>query len=152
MACIGRHSIGVIAEMEASMVLTGRCHCGAVRYEVSGEALTHALCHCRDCRRHAGAPMVGWCMFPAAAVRLLTGTAKIYSSSEHGRRHFCAACGTGLFYTNDSVLPGIIDVQSATLDDPDAIPARAHVQVADRIGWMQQAHELPAFERYPPRA
>jgi hypothetical protein len=47
--------------------------------------------------------------------------------------------------------PGIIDIQSATYDDPDAIPARAHIQVAERIRWMDRAHELPAFERYPPR-
>jgi hypothetical protein len=26
------------------------------------------------------------------------------------------------------------------------------IQVAERIGWMERAHELPAFERYPPRA
>jgi hypothetical protein len=23
------------------------------------------------------------------------------------------------------------------------------VQAAERIGWMEHAHELPAFERYP---
>jgi hypothetical protein len=39
-----------------------------------------------------------------------------------------------------------------TYDDPDAVPARAHIQVADRIGWMERAHELPQFERYPPRS
>ena len=27
----------------------------------------------------------------------------------------------------------------------------AHIQVAERIRWMERAHELPAFERYPPR-
>ena len=51
---------------------------------------------------------------------------------------------------NAIMLPGIIDVQSATYDDPDAVPARAHIQVAERIGWMDRAHELPAFDRYPP--
>ena len=72
-------------------------------------------------------------------------------SSQHGRRHFCPDCGTGLFYTNAEMLPGIIDIQSATYDDPDSVPARAHIQVAERIKWMERAHELPAFERYPPR-
>src|SRR3569832_906940 len=38
------------------MAITGGCHCGAIRYEIEGEALTHALCHCTDCRRCAGAP------------------------------------------------------------------------------------------------
>ena len=133
------------------MAITGGYHCGAVRYEAEGEALTHALCHCKDCRRHAGAPMVGWTMYKESAIRVTKGAPKIYHSSESGRRHFCADCGTGLFYMNAQILPGIVDVQSATYDDPDLVPARAHIQIAERIGWMARAHELPTFERYPPQ-
>lgn len=133
------------------MTITGGCHCGAIRYEALGEPITHALCHCNDCRRHAGAPMVGWTMFPADAVKLTRGEPKVYASSKEGRRHFCGACGTGLFYRNAVVLPGILDIQSGTYDDPDATPARAHIQVAERISWMERAHELPTFDRYPPQ-
>lgn len=133
------------------MSATGGCHCGAIRYAADGEVLTHALCHCTDCRRHAGAPMVGWTMYPIAAVTLLQGEPRIYASSEHGRRHFCADCGTGLFYTNEAMLPGIIDVQSATYDEPALIPAQCHIQVAERISWMGDAHTLPTFERFPPQ-
>lgn len=70
-------------------------------------------------------------------------------SSENGRRHFCADCGTGLFYYNAVNLPGIADVQIATLDDPSAITPQIHVQTAERLAWMERAHELPAFSRYP---
>ena len=129
-------------------MLKGRCHCGAIRYEMAAEVLHHALCHCADCRRHAGAPMVAWAMVPAGQVKV-TGQPAVYRSSEHGRRHFCGACGTGLFYVNEAVLPGMVDVQTGTLDDPAALPARAHIQVAERIAWMETAHELPAFQRYP---
>lgn len=131
------------------MTITGGCHCGAIRYAIEGEALTHALCHCSDCRRHAGAPMVGWTMYRAEQVKVTAGTPKIYHSSQNGRRHFCAGCGAGLLYMNEVMLPGIIDIQSATYDDPELIPARAHIQVAERIGWMKTAHELPEFQRYP---
>lgn len=131
--------------------MTGGCHCGATRYEVGGEPITHVLCHCTDCRRSAGAPMVGWTMYPIEAVKVTRGAAKAYASSEHGRRHFRADCGTGIFYTNAEILPGIIDIQSATLDDPDAMPPRYHTQIAERIKWMERAHELPVFERYAPR-
>ncbi len=132
------------------MIIEGGCHCGAVRYRIDGDAMTHALCHCSDCRRSAGAPVVSWTMFPAAALQVVKGATKTYASSEHGRRQFCADCGTGLFYTNAQQLPGIVDVQSSTFDDPDVIPAEAHIQVAERIGWMAKAHELPQFERFPP--
>lgn len=127
----------------------GQCHCGAIRYQLSGDPLHHALCHCTDCRRHAGAPMVGWAMFKSESVTVTRGRPKIYASSKNGRRHFCADCGTGLFYTNDEILPGITDVQSGTLDDPGALPAQAHIQTAERLGWMKSAHTLPEFERFP---
>ena len=132
------------------MKIAGGCHCGAIRYEAEGEALTSALCHCTDCRRHAGAPMVAWTMYRKEAVKVIAGEPRTYASSENGRRQFCANCGTGLFYTNDKILPGIIDIQSATYDDPGVVSPRAHIQVAERIAWMKEAHLLPTFERYPP--
>lgn len=132
------------------MTTTGQCHCGAIRYKLSGEPQHHTLCHCTDCRRAAGAPMVGWAGYPADALNVTRGEAKVYSSSEHARRHFCGECGTGLFYYNEVILPGTVDVQTATLDDPDAVPPQAQIQVADRISWMKEAHSLPEFERYPP--
>jgi hypothetical protein len=135
---------------EERMNLAGKCHCGNVRYEIEGKPIGHALCHCSDCRRHSGAPMVGWAMFHAESVKTIKGDPYIYNSSEHGRRHFCGNCGTGLFYSNAETLPGIIDVQSATLDEPDLLPPEFHTQVAERISWSEKAHELPVFERYPP--
>ena len=132
-------------------MLEGGCHCRAIRYRIEGEAITHALCHCTDCRRHAGAPVVGWTMYPTAAVSVIKGQPKVYISSDNGRRHFCGDCGTGIFYFNELILPGLIDIQSATYDNPDAVPAQAQIQVAKRIGWMKTAHNLPEFERYPPQ-
>jgi hypothetical protein len=92
--------------------------------------------------------MVAWGLVRRDQIAI-EGETKDYASSEHGRRHFCPACGTSLFYTNDVVFPGQVDVQVCTLDDPDAIAPSAQIQVAERIGWMERAHDLPAFERYP---
>jgi hypothetical protein len=90
-------------------------------------------------------------MYRSDALKLVRGSLKTYESSAAGRRQFCADCGTGLFYLNAQMLPGIVDVQSATFDNPDAIPAQAHIQIAERIAWMANAHELPMFERFPPQ-
>ena len=95
--------------------------------------------------------MVGWAMFKAENVTVTKGTPKVYASSTDGRRHFCGDCGTGLFYTNANMLPGVIDVQTATLDDPNSLPAQNHIQVAERLAWMENAHTLPTFDRYPPQ-
>ena len=126
----------------------GQCHCGAIHYETSGEPVYHAVCHCGDCRRATGAPMVSWALYPEAAVTI-AGSPKSYESSEHGRRLFCGDCGSSLFYTNAVVFPGLIDVQTGTLDDPGFIPAGAQVQVAERVGWVAELASIPTFERYP---
>lgn len=131
------------------MTLQGGCQCGAVRYEVNGTPQHVALCHCSDCRKSAGAPMVAWAAFAEAEFTLLQGDVTTFNSSGTAMRSFCPKCGTGIAYRNAEFLPGIVDIQSATLDDPAALPAGAHIQVAERIGWMADAHSLPEFQRYP---
>lgn len=130
------------------MTISGRCHCGAISYAAEGESLHHAVCHCGDCRRHAGAPMVGWIAFKAEQVAI-KGVPVTYASSEHGRRQFCGTCGTGLFYINEAMLPGLIDIQSCTLDDPETSPPGAQIQLAEQLGWTKTLDRLPRFDRYP---
>ena len=130
------------------MARTGQCHCGAIRYTATGEPEHHALCHCTDCRRWSGAPMVGWIAFKADAVAI-EGEPATYRSSEHGLREFCGTCGTGLFYRNEAILPGIVDIQSGTLDDPAANAPAAHIMVAERLAWMDAVEAMPKFNTYP---
>jgi hypothetical protein len=127
----------------------GGCHCGAVRYEVHGEPKHVALCHCSDCRRSAGAPMVSWAAFAEEDFTLSQGDITVFNSSGSALRGFCPKCGSGLTYRNADYLPGIVDIQSATFDDPNAFAPQAHIQTAERIAWMEDAHHLPSFERFP---
>ncbi|MES2494410.1 MAG: GFA family protein [Pseudomonadota bacterium] len=131
------------------MGLTGGCQCGAVRYAVQGQPQHVALCHCRDCRSSAGAPMVCWAAFAEADFSVTQGEPVTFNSSGSAMRSFCGTCGTGLFYRNAEFLPGIVDIQSVTLDDPELVPPHVHIQVAERLHWMEQADLLPRFDRFP---
>jgi hypothetical protein len=115
---------------------------------MSSDTVHQAICHCSDCRRHSGAPMVAWGLVKNEDLKV-EGETKEYASSEHGRRHFCPQCGTSLFYTSEAVFPGQTDVQIATLDDPDAIVPQAQIQTAERIRWMGKLDSMVKFERYP---
>ncbi len=128
---------------------TGGCQCGAVRYEVTGEPEHNALCHCSDCRASSGAPLVAWTAYKNTAFKVTKGEAVDFNSSGNAHRHFCGTCGTGLYYTNAEMLPGIVDIQTATLDDAESAAPLAHIQIAERLSWMEDAHLLPVFERYP---
>jgi hypothetical protein len=131
------------------MSIQGGCQCGAVRYELRGEPKHTALCHCQDCRKSAGAPVVAWTAFADSDFALLAGTLTTFNSSGTAMRSFCPVCGTGIAYRNAEYLPGIVDIQTATLDDPQAFPPQVHIQTAERIGWMAEAHTLPEFARFP---
>ena len=43
--------------------LEGGCQCGAIRYQISGEPVMAAICHCAMCRRANAAPAVAWAMY-----------------------------------------------------------------------------------------
>jgi hypothetical protein len=131
------------------MKLEGGCHCGTVRYSVEGEPKHVALCHCTDCRKSSGAPTVAWAAYSAPEFALTSGVPSAYNSSGAAMRHFCPTCGSGLYYINEEVLPGLVDIQVATLDDPSALAPQAQIQVAERIGWMKDIAGLHEFERYP---
>ena len=64
-------------------------------------------------------------------------------------RAFCGTCGTPLFFVNEAALPGIVDIQSVTLDQPDEFAPQAQIQTAERRSYMAKLDDLPAFERFP---
>jgi hypothetical protein len=131
------------------MSYSGRCLCGAIRFELSGNPHAVAVCHCTDCQRSAGAPLVAWADFPEAAVKVTAGTPKTINSSGSAMRSFCPECGSGLFYRNADVLPGLVAVQTATLDNPSRLAPTVQVQVAERQSWVPDLAKLKAYERFP---
>jgi len=93
--------------------------------------------------------MVTWAAFAGTALTVTKGVPKTINSSGTALRSFCADCGSGLFYRNEAVLPGIVDIQTSTLDDPNALPPTMQIQTAERLHWMKQVNDLAEFERFP---
>ena len=125
-------------------MLTGGCLCGAVRYAAAGIPFHETICHCTDCRRAVGAASVAWFTVPAASFSWVAGTPAAYASSPGVRRRFCATCGTSLTFEGAA---GEVDVATATLDDPAAMPPRDHTFAASRLGWDVIADGLPVYQR-----
>lgn len=130
------------------MKITGSCHCGAVSFVADGSPVYHSLCHCNDCRRWSGAPAAGWMAFKKEQVTVV-GKTTSYKSSKNAFREFCSSCGTGLFYRNDSTLPGIIDIQSGTIDDISHYPPTTQIMVKHQLPWMDRIDLIPKFHEYP---
>ena len=74
-----------------------------------------------------------------------------YASSENGRRSFCGTCGTPLFAT-DIRDPGMLAINSVTLDTPEVLPPTFHIYYDSHIAWAPACDNLPQFARGRPKA
>ena len=128
----------------------GGCLCGAVRYRVTAPPVSTSNCHCTMCQKAAGAAFVSWMTFPNKSFAITTGNLSIFKSSQNGERGFCGTCGSALTFahTGDS---GLIDITTATADNPAAWPPTHHIWTSTRIPWLHANEDLPSYESRAPR-
>ena len=83
--------------------LTGKCLCGAVRFEVTPPTKWCAHCHCSLCRRAHGAAFVTWFGVDRSGFELVAGDAELswYQSTPEARRGFCSKCGSTIFFESE---------------------------------------------------
>ena len=125
---------------------TGRCLCGAVRYECGPLLYPPTLCHCESCRRASGAHALGWVTVAASNLVFTHGRPAEFSSSVGRTRGFCGACGSPLSYRTQSRLAEV-DVTLGTLDEPGRTVPVDHIWMEDAPGWDRPADGLPCYPR-----
>jgi hypothetical protein len=133
------------------MTQTGRCLCGAITYEIAGDLIATAVCHCDHCQRQSGG---------AFSVNLIVHESQIVVSGElstfedrgeHGdavyvHRRFCAQCGSPIY--SGLVEPaGVLAVKAGTLDDRSGVTPTVEVWCDDKQPWVQ----LPGMAASLPR-
>jgi hypothetical protein len=124
--------------------LTGRCLCGAIRYECGSPLCPPTLCHCESCRRAAGAHAVGWLTVRSAELRYAAAAPREFESSPGVHRAFCERCGTPLTYRN-ARRPGEIDVTVCSLEQPGMAAPADHIWMQDAPPWDRPADGLPQY-------
>jgi hypothetical protein len=116
-------------------MLEGGCFCGQIRYEAHGIPFNATLCHCADCRRVTGAPLVAWFSVARSDFQFVAGNPKRFASSPKVSRSFCPDCGTPLTYHHDDH-PTEIDIATCTLDTPETVPPQDHVHTRSELSWV----------------
>jgi len=104
------------------------------------------VCHCRSCRRVAGAPVVAWLTFAKTDFQFTRGTPSEFRSSNPVRRTFCGACGTPLTYEHDDA-SATIDVTTCSGDDANVFPPTHHSWLRDDLHWVRFGDGLPVFQQ-----
>ena len=121
----------------------GRCLCGAITFELSGEPLWVAHCHCESCRRQTGSIPATFVGYQADQVNYNNTEPAEFESSPQIFRGFCANCGSAIHYRPQQ--DEEIHLYLGVFDDPSRYRAERHVFYDEHIRGYEMADNLPRF-------
>ena len=129
-----------------SGVHIGRCFCGAVELEVSGDPEGMGYCHCSSCRSWSAGPVNAFSLWKPEAVKVTRGEDKLksYQQSDNSIRQFCSDCGGHMMTSHPQW--GLIDVYAATIPSLELQPG-VHVNYAETVLRMKDG--LPKLKDFP---
>lgn len=131
-------------------IVTGRCLCEQVRYEIRGEFGTAYNCHCSKCRRWHGAAFRSRASIRRDQFRWLTGEDRlsVYKSSATTTKYFCSTCGSNLISTYDD-RPEVLGIALGPLEQNPGVMPAAHIFVGSKAPWYPITDDLPQYENWP---
>jgi hypothetical protein len=132
---------------------TGGCHCGAIRFEVTGEPLRAQICHCDDCRRSGGSAFATNVFVNTDDLKITKGEPRWFhwqanSGNKRGRA-FCGDCGTSVYVSNEA-RPGMRGVRIGSIDDASFVKPWAHVWVSRALASTNLSDDLEKFDQQAP--
>lgn len=138
--------------MTASIEREAACTCGQLRIRLKGEARIVSSCHCLACQRRTGA------LFGVSAFYARDQVVSTQGKRSTFRRQgdsgawlsfqFCPACGSTVFWENES-LPDIVSVAVGAFADP-GFPAPVRTAWAEtRHKWLQFPPGMPTHPQAP---
>lgn len=118
--------------MSEDKTYKGSCFCGAVKFEVSGQAAAMGYCHCESCRHWSAGPVNAFSLWPAQSLKITQGADSIgsYSKTPASIRKWCKQCGGHLF--TDHPGWGLVDVYAALLPQLVFAPS-VHVHYQETV-------------------
>lgn len=126
-------------------ILTGKCLCETVRYQVADEFRYSLICHCSQCRRATGAANKPFAGIEFAKLAITQGSGSILRYGE-GMNHDirCGKCGSLLY----SVVQegAFVHVTLGTLAELPSLQPSAHIFVGSKAAWEHISDELPQRE------
>ncbi|MEY4373822.1 MAG: hypothetical protein RL219_2591 [Actinomycetota bacterium] len=134
-----------------NMTMTGRCLCGSVSYEFTGDPIATAVCHCSHCQRQGGSAFSVNIVGHESQLKV-TGTLTTYNEmGERGdqvyvRRKFCSKCGSPIV-SDLALSEGIIAVKAGTLDDTSGVKPTVQAWCVDRQPWVDLPGMAITLER-----
>lgn len=133
-------------------MLTGKCFCGAVQYQIDQDIDTLVFCHCSRCRRESASAYNAITVVLNESLKITEGQSAIKTYSDKGTdRHFCGNCGSQLFSEGPHA-PGMYYFRVGTLTSDISPERKLHIFTGSKASWDEIGDNLPAFDEMPPQA
>jgi len=132
-------------------LVTGRCLCGAVRFEFDQPPIGARACWCRDCQYLSSGNASITAIFRTETFRVSGALGEYVSAADSGsmiRRRFCPRCGTPLFSEALSQ-PDLMVVRAGALDDPEIGRPSSFIWTASAPSWGFVDPQLPRCDGQP---
>jgi hypothetical protein len=118
--------------------VTGRCGCGAIRFEVTRPFRSASYCHCTRCQRRTGTAASANARAEPGSVQILEGADELRAWAPDGgfEKLYCGRCGSALF----SRPPGeeeLVGVRLGALDGDPGIRPQWRQYVAYAAPWEE---------------
>jgi hypothetical protein len=128
--------------------LTGRCMCGAVRFEVTAPIAGAAYCHCKRCQRRTGTAFSVSGLTQPGSFSITQGldSVGVYHPDDDGwLKSYCTECGSQLFTTHPEN-PELVAVRLGALDQDPGVRPSVHQFVDYAAPWEPIPEDgLPRF-------
>lgn len=126
---------------------TGKCLCGEVKIEVSGDALWVGHCHCPSCQKALGGAFATYAGFKKENVRLTGDTLTVFRSSPGVTRRFCSKCGSAISFEGEA-WPDELHIHVALMKDAALFEPEGHTYVRNRLPWVHMDDGLPTHDKF----
>lgn len=121
------------------MSATGRCLCGAVTFEARGALKGVHCCHCRDCARWNGGPLMAAEFSDGIETN---GPVRWFRSSDWAERGSCERCGSALFWRMQD--RSMMNAAAGSFDDQSIFKKiESHIFIDGKPAYYEFADDAP---------
>jgi hypothetical protein len=126
--------------------LTGRCFCGEVQFEVTGQPAAMGYCHCESCRTWSAGPVNAFSLWNPENLAITRGAQSIagFAKNPASHRKWCTKCGGHLFTEHPQWK--LVDIYAALLPQLEFEPG-VHVHYQETVLPMRDGK--PKFKDIP---
>jgi hypothetical protein len=132
-------------------VIAGSCLCNSIAYEIVGQPLRSAHCHCNRCRRARSAAHASNLFYKLEDFRFTRQEVPIgdyrVPEAKYFGVSFCTKCGSAV--PRVSKERGAVVVPAGPLDSDPGVKPAMHIYVDFKAPWFEITDATPQFGTFP---